>query len=125
MLHKLVWLALAGALGTLARYGAVGLVHRFADSAFPWGTLSINVIGCFLAGLLWGLFEHRWPVHGDTRAIVFIGFLGALTTFSTFVLESGEFFRTAEWARAIGNILLQNGLGFTALFGGLAVSRVL
>ena len=84
-----------------------------------------KAVGCFLAGFLYGMFEHRWPVNGDTRAIVLIGFLGAFTTFSAFIFESGEFFRTAEWVRAVGNILLQNSLGFTALFGGLAASRVI
>lgn len=125
MLNKLVWLTLAGTLGTLARYGAVGLVHRFTGFAFPWGTLSVNILGCFLAGMLWGLFEHRWPVHGDIRTIFLIGFLGAFTTFSAFILESGELIRTAEWMRAMGNILLQNGLGFIALFGGFAASRLM
>jgi len=125
MLHKWIWLTLAGALGTLTRYVSVDLVHRFAGSAFPWGTVSINVFGCFLAGFLWGVFEHRWPVNGDTRTIFLIGFMGAFTTFSAFILESGELIRAAEYARAIWNVLLQNGLGFTALFGGLVVSRVM
>jgi len=122
--HKLLWLALAGATGTLARYGLAGLVHRISGASFPWGTLAVNIMGCFLAGLLWALFEHRWPVAGETRVLILVGFMGAFTTFSAFILETGELFRAAEWLQAAGNILLQNGLGFTALLIGIGLGRI-
>src|SRR3990172_253106 len=82
MIHKLALLALAGSLGTLARYGLAGLVHRYDGASFPWGTLAVNVTGCFLVGLLAALFESRWPVTGETRVILLVGFMGAFTTFS-------------------------------------------
>ena len=68
MIQKLALLAVAGAMGTLARYGLAGLVHRICDTPLPWGTLVVNVVGCFVAGLLWALFEDRWPVSGENSA---------------------------------------------------------
>jgi len=123
MTHKLALLALAGALGTLARYGAAGLVQRIHGTSFPWGTLVVNLTGCFLAGLLWTLFESRWPLSGETRTIILVGFMGAFTTFSAFILESGELLRSAEWMHAAANLAMQNVLGFVALFAGIALAR--
>jgi CrcB protein len=125
MAHKLVLLALAGAVGTLARYGAAGFVQRIHGTSFPWGTLAVNLAGCFLAGLLWTLFENRWPVSGETRAIVLVGFIGAFTTFSAFILESGELIRSAEWMSAFLNLAMQNVFGFIALFAGIVLARTI
>ncbi|MBX3730913.1 MAG: fluoride efflux transporter CrcB [Candidatus Sumerlaeia bacterium] len=125
MLGKLLLLALAGSLGTLARYGLAGFVHRFDGASFPWGTLTVNVVGCLLAGLLWALFEGRVQVSAQTRVVVLVGFMGAFTTFSTFALETAELVRAAEWARAVGNVLLQNGLGLTAMMVGMTLGRLI
>ena len=75
MMAKMVWLAVAGATGTLARYGLAGLVQNLSGATFPWGTAVVNIIGCFAAGLLWALFEHRITVAPDTRVIILIGFI--------------------------------------------------
>lgn len=124
VVRKLIFLALAGSLGTLARYGLSGLVQRLNGASFPLGTLAVNVTGCFLAGLLWTLFEERWAVSGETRAIVFAGFMGAFTTFSAYMVETGAFVRTSEWVYAAGNVVLQNGFGFAALILGSLLGRL-
>jgi CrcB protein len=100
------------------------MVHKFTGAAFPWGTVVVNLTGCFAAGLLWVLFENRWPVSGETRVLVLVGFMGAFTTFSAFILESGELVRSAQWMRAAANVALQNGLGFLALFAGATLGRL-
>ena len=123
MILKLSCLALAGALGTLARFGLSGFVQRVSGASFPWGTVIVNVTGCFLAGLLWSLFENRWEVSGQTRLLVLVGFMGAFTTFSTLILETSELLRSAKWMYAAINVTMQNGLGFIALFGGVALGR--
>ena len=125
MLTKFIGLAAAGAIGTLARYAMAGVVHRVNAAAFPWGTLAVNLSGCFLAGLLWSLFENRWPVAGDTRAIVLIGFMGAFTTFSAYIVETGELLRAAQWMAAGANVLAQNGLGFIGLAAGMMLGRTI
>lgn len=123
MIQKLAWLAFAGALGTLSRYGLSGFIHRIDGISFPWGNLVVNLFGCFLAGMVWALFESRWTVSGETRLIILVGFMGAFTTFSAYILESGELLRSAQWFYASANILLQNGLGFLALFAGMGIGR--
>jgi fluoride exporter len=123
MLTKLLWLALAGALGTLTRYLLSGLVQQTLGASFPWGTLAVNLTGCFLAGALAAIFEHHAGLSGELRVVLFIGFLGALTTFSTFVLETGQLLRDAQWAWALLNAALQNLAGLAAMLIGFAAGR--
>ena len=124
MTQRIILLCIAGAAGTLCRYGLAVLTHRIAGTSFPWGTLAVNITGCFAAGLLWAVFEHRWTVSSETRIIVMLGFMGAFTTFSTYMLESGELIRTAQYFSAAANLFLQNGLGLIALIAGVALGRL-
>lgn len=125
MMQKLAWLALAGALGTLARYGLAGFVHRISGASFPWGTVVVNITGCFLAGLLWSVFDNRWPAPGETRAFILIGFMGAFTTFSALILETGELLHSGEYLHAAANLAIQNVLGCVVLFAGAALGRMI
>lgn len=122
---NLIWLALAGAIGTLARYGTSSLVQRWSGHAFPWGTFAVNVIGCFLFGFLWALIEQRQTSLGHLRLAVLVGFLGSFTTFSSFAHDTGALLRGSEWMAATLNILGQNTFGLLALFAGIAVARAL
>jgi CrcB protein len=120
---KLLLLALAGALGTLLRYGVSSVVQRHAGLGFPWGTFAVNMAGCFLFGLLWSLFENRFEVSRDIRAIVLVGFLGGFTTFSSFAFEGAGLLREGAWLSATGHLLGQNVLGVLLVFLGLAAGR--
>lgn len=123
MITRILLLSLAGAAGTLCRYGLTGLVHRFAGAGFPWGTLTVNITGCFLAGMGWAIFEDKWPGASQVRVVVMIGFMGAFTTFSSYVLETQQLMRIADWIPAAGNFVLQNGIGFIALLAGISLIR--
>ena len=123
MVFKFALLVLAGAAGTVFRYGAAGIVQRFYGTSFPWGTMVVNLAGCFIAGFLWILFENRWPVSGETRTVILVGFIGAFTTFSAFILETGELIRSSEWIYALVNLTMQNVLGLLVLFVGMALAR--
>ncbi len=125
MIQKLAWLALAGALGTVSRYGLAGLVQRLSGGSFPWGTLVVNLLGCFLAGLLWGMFEKRGVVTALPRTVLLVGFLGAFTTFSTMTLETTEMLRASELVYATANLTLQNGIGLAAIFAGTMLGRMI
>ena len=125
MIQKFIWLAVAGGLGTLARYGLAGFVHKINGAHSPWGTVIVNLTGCFVAGMIWMLFENRWTVSVEVRTLVLVGFMGAFTTFSALVMETSELLRTAEWMRAGMNLAIQNGVGFVALFAGAAIGRML
>jgi CrcB protein len=122
MVQKLAWLSLAGALGTLARFGLAGAMQRVSES-FPYGTLAVNALGCFLFGFVWTLAEERMILSGETRFIILTGFMGAFTTFSTFAFETGQMMRDAEWLMAGANIGAELVLGLVFLFVGIAIGR--
>lgn len=123
MLYKLLWLSLAGALGTLARYALGGAVHRLLGADFPWGTLAVNVLGCLLFGLVWSLAEERLLISGPARFIILTGFMGAFTTFSTFAFETSAQLRDAEGLLAAANVTGQVVLGIAAVVAGIALGR--
>ncbi|MBI5344883.1 MAG: fluoride efflux transporter CrcB [Deltaproteobacteria bacterium] len=122
---KILWFAIAGASGTLARYWFGGLVQRYMGTGFPWGTFAVNMAGCFLFGLIWSLAEERLVISGQMRAVLLIGFMGAFTTFSSFVFETGALLRDSQFLMAFGNVLLQNIFGMIFLFLGFTASRLL
>jgi len=123
MWRTFAWLSIAGAFGTLARYGLQGFVQRLHDTGFPYGTLVVNVLGCFLFGLVWALSEDSFALSGPTRFIILVGFMGAFTTFSAFAFETGHMMRNSEWALAGLNILAQNILGIVGFLVGAALGR--
>ena len=88
MVQKIVLLGLAGAVGTLTRYGVSGVVQRMAGISFPLGTFLVNLSGCLLFGLVFGLFEERIGLPGELRFLILTGFMGAYTTFSSYMFES-------------------------------------
>jgi fluoride exporter len=120
---KLTLIALAGAVGTLARFWLQGFVQRLTGGGFPWGTFAVNVLGCFLFGVVWSMAEERLVISGETRLIILTGFMGAFTTFSTFAFETGEQLRESQWLYAAGNVGGQVVLGVLALFLGMALGR--
>ena len=119
------WLAAAGAVGTLARYGVSGLASRFNGGEYPWGTLAVNAIGCFLFGLVWMLAEDRMLISGRTRFIVLTGFMGAFTTFSTFAFETAAMARDSQWWMSVANVLGHNVAGLALVLLGMVVGRLL
>ena len=122
-MKELPWLALAGALGTLSRYGLSMGIHRFTPDSFPWPTLVVNVVGCFFFALIWALVEQR--VDGEQlRLIVLTGFFGAFTTFSTFAFDSGGLLRASQFGAAAANLVAQNLLGLGAIFLGLKAAQI-
>ncbi len=123
-MQKLSLIGLAGAFGALARYSLGGLVQRLTGATFPWGTFVVNVIGAFLFGFIWSLVEQRLVVSVETRVIILSGFLGAFTTFSSFMFETSSLIGEAQWGLAMLNVGGQIVLGLTAMFLGLAAGRV-
>jgi CrcB protein len=123
-MQKLIWLALAGALGTLARYGVVIAAGRLAGTGFPWGTLVVNLGGCFLFGLVFTLSRERGLVAEVTAEIVLIGFMGAFTTFSSYVGGTLFLAQGARAGHALVNVAAQNLGGFACFFLGAALARL-
>lgn len=125
MATRILMIAAAGAAGTLARYWLAGVVQRASGGVFPWGTFSVNIIGSFLFGLIWALAEERMALSPQVRIIALGGFMGAFTTFSTFMFETGALLRDSQFALAAANIALQNVMGVVFLLLGLYAARAL
>jgi len=117
-------LALAGAVGTVARWGTVELCKRVFSEGHWWASvLVVNIIGCFLFGLVWSLTYDRHALNDARRLVILTGFMGAYTTFSTFAFDSAHLLETGRYDLAVANMFLQNALGVAAVFGGFAVAR--
>ncbi|MBN1806462.1 MAG: fluoride efflux transporter CrcB [Sedimentisphaerales bacterium] len=125
MWQKFVYLSLAGAAGTITRYYLSGVIQRNVTTTFPFGTAVVNIIGCLLFGLLWAFVEDRLSVTGQTRTIIFVGFFGAFTTFSSYVFETSQLLDESQWLWATGNVLFQNVIGLVCILAGLAVGRLI
>jgi CrcB protein len=120
---QLIWIATAGAMGALCRWGLSRVGYALLGGGFAWGTLIANVLGCFLLGFLmhFGLISDR--LSAETRTAIAVGFLGALTTFSTFSYETIGYIEDGVWILAIVNIAANLLVGLGATFAGLALAR--
>jgi len=120
----LLWIAIGGAAGALARYGLSGWVHTRLGESFPWGTLVVNACGCLALGFFLRYVEGT-TVSPEARGMVAIGVLGAFTTFSTFSWEAVMLIRDGAWARATAYISTSVLIGLGALFAGVAAAAAL
>lgn len=111
---KLLLVFLGGGLGATARYVLSGFVYEKLGSGFPYGTLAVNLTGCFLIGILMSVFEGRFLVNPTLRVFLTIGILGGFTTFSTFSYETIALLSERQILAATGNILFS--LLFSLLF---------
>ncbi len=103
-----LWVGIGGALGSVARFWASGLVARHLGETFPWGTLVINVTGSFVIGLFATLTgpDGRWLASPSFRQFFMLGICGGYTTFSSFSLQTLDLAREGEWLQAAANTVL-------------------
>lgn len=120
----LLYIAVGGAAGALARYGLAGWVHQRAGFAFPWGTLVVNVLGSLLIGFALRYFEAV-RLSPDVRALVAVGILGGFTTFSTFSYETVALMQDGAWSRAASYAFGSLFLGIAAVFAGIIICGVI
>lgn len=123
-MNKLLLVFIGGGIGAATRYGTTLLAGRLFGAGFPWGTLIVNLAGCFLIGVVLALAEKTNLVEPSTRLFFVTGFLGGLTTFSSFALETFVAHRSSSFA-ALANIAANNvlGLGLVA-FGVKLTERI-
>lgn len=124
-MQKTLLIGLAGLIGTLGRFGLSGLVARRFGETFPTGTLVVNLVGCFLAGLLFYVLNERFLFSDTSRAVIMIGFLGGFTTFSSFGLQTFTLLRDGEFWFASLNVIASNLLGLLLVWAGYSLGRAL
>ena len=117
-----LWVALGGALGSVSRYWVNGLISDKFGAAFPWGTLTINVTGSFLIGIIAAVASPEGRLDSQSRIFatqfLMIGICGGYTTFSSFSLQTLNLLRDRQWLYAGGNILLSVLLCMIAVWLG-------
>jgi CrcB protein len=124
ILEKFVLVAVGGSLGALSRYGITLFSVRIFGDKFPAGTLLVNLGGCLLIGLSFALGVERDVMPPSARLFFVTGFLGALTTFSTYGIESVNFFRNGMLDATILNIAANNIGGLCMVLVGLWLGRI-
>jgi len=118
----LLWIALGGAAGSVLRYLVGGAAQRMSGAAFPFGTLIVNVTGCFVIGALTQHYMNT-QTHPYLRAALITGFCGGYTTFSAFSLETVGLLEGGEYQKAAAYILLNFTVCVMATFAGMAATR--
>jgi CrcB protein len=121
----LILIGLGGFAGAIARYAVDGWVTDLARGSFPWGTLAVNISGSLLIGLLFGAMVERGLISADLRGPLMIGFVGAYTTFSTYMLESWRLIEGGAWLLAAANLAGSVLLGTAGIIIGLAIGRTI
>jgi len=123
-MQQVLLIAVGGSLGAVARYGLSTSVYHTTNEVFPWGTLVVNLTGCFLIGAFIELFD-RTIIPSEWRSFITIGFIGSYTTFSTYSLETLNLLREGEFRLASVNIIASNILGIMLVILGIYSSRLL
>lgn len=116
-MSKIFIIAAGGAIGTVLRFFVSKYAHVMAQGVFPWGTLTVNLIGCLLIGFLWS-FSERASLSPNSSFFLFVGVLGAFTTFSTYSLESLKLLQNGQAVLGIANIGISNVVGLLAVWAG-------
>ena len=124
-MERIALIALFGAAGAVARYSVTGWVYRVLGESFPFGTLAVNVIGCFLLGAVAHISQTTELIPVGLRDVIKIGLLGAFTTFSTFGYETLELMQIGQWQLGLLNIVVSLVFGLLAVWLGLTLAQQL
>jgi CrcB protein len=114
-----------GCLGAIARYWLSGLVQRYSNGEFPFGTLAVNVIGCLAIGYVIGLVEYRQLLGPNLRLFLIVGVLGGFTTFSAFGYETFALLRDSQHWLALANVAANTVTGIIAVVVGWIAAKLM
>jgi len=124
MASNLMWIALGGAIGALLRSGISVSMVRTASEHFPYGTLLVNIAGSLVIGILWA-FHEKEPFSDKTGAFVFVGLLGAFTTFSTYGLDTMRLVQEGRFFAGGLNVIANNVGAIAAVVLGYMLGRLI
>ena len=125
MLIKILMILAGGGLGALIRYTLGSQIDKSLNLSFPIGIFCVNLIGCFLIGLLVSLFENKFIFSENLKIFLIIGFLGSLTTFSTFALDNYNFLTQKNIILLFTNIFLTNTFGLLMVLLGIKTIKII
>jgi fluoride exporter len=122
---EVLLVAVGGAIGSVLRYCVGVWALRLMGPAFPWGTLTVNVVGCFLIGFLSELITRKYGTSIELRLLLITGFLGGFTTFSAFSLDTIALFERGALVAAASYVIASIAVSLAAVFAGLVLVRSL
>ena len=122
---KVLYLIVGGAAGTLARYYLVGTVYHKLGANFPFGTLLVNLTGCFLVGLFSTTINDKFFFGPDSKTLLMAGFCGSYTTFSALMLETSNLMVDGEMFGALVNVVASVVAGFIFLRLGVLAGNLI
>lgn len=114
---------LGGAIGAMMRVSITALINLAPTGVWKPGTLLVNLVGCFVFGLIWTRADMRLQLEAPATLALLGGFLGAFTTFSAYAFHTVELYNHKDYAWAAVNLFTHNGLGIAMVFAGIAVAR--
>lgn len=125
MLIKLIMILAGGGLGALARYTLGSQIDKNLNLSFPVGIFFVNLLGCFFIGLIVSMFENKLIFSENLKIFLIVGFLGSLTTFSTFALDNYNFMTQKNILLLFANIFLTNTFGLLMVLIGMKTVKII
>jgi CrcB protein len=122
---KIISLVVGGALGTTLRHFFSGTIYKMTGTDFPYGTLAVNIAGCFIIGFLVSITELKFSLGYSSKMFLMVGFCTAFTTFWAFILETANLLKDGQVSRAFLNLFVSFILGFVFLRAGMIMGGVL
>lgn len=123
MLRAIILVGLGGAAGSILRYLTSVFVTKYIPATFPWGTFTVNILGCLLAGVVLGLFEKQLWTNPELKLLLMTGFCGGYTTFSAFTAENLNLIQSGNSLTGLIYILSSVLVSLVAIWVGFAVTR--
>ena len=124
-MNTYIVIAVGGAFGAISRFWITTNVDKLYPATYPWGTFIVNLIGCFFIGLLFVLFSEKLLLADNVRSLLVVGFLGAMTTFSTFSLDVLVLIEQGQCGMAFSYLLGSVVVCLIATFVGINIARIL
>jgi CrcB protein len=125
MIKNFLLVGLGGGVGSMARYICQKWFSENYPYSFPWGTFVVNLIGCFLIGIIYAASEKSSALTPQTRLLLITGFCGGFTTFSTFAFENMNLLRSGDFLYFSIYIVASVALGIAGVFAGITTMKLL